>query len=79
MTVELIEAWVPMSIEDIIDAGLATPEILAEYDVMRVASRTRWEALPWSVRTWRMVLIWAGRHGLGRRTRSTRRPFGKVL
>ena len=63
MTVEVIEAWVPMSIEDIIDSGLATPEILAEYDAMQAEGRARWNALPWSVRTWRTVLIWAGRHG----------------
>ena len=61
--VRLVEAWVPMSIENIIDAGLATPEILAEYDAMRAACLARWKALPWRVRAWRTILIWAGRHG----------------
>ena len=65
MTVELIEAWVPMSIEDIIDAGLATPDILAEYDAMQAEGRARWKTLRWRVRAWRTVLIWAGRHGYG--------------
>ena len=57
MTVEVIEAWVPMSIEDIIDAGLATPDILAEYDAMQAARRARWDALPWHRRIWLSLVL----------------------
>lgn len=44
---------IPISIEMLIDAGLGTPSIYAEYERMEAEGRARWAALPWRVRFWR--------------------------
>jgi len=53
--ISYVEGWGLMSWEQLIDAGLGTPEMIAWDEAQRAEGIARWAALPWHVRVTRRL------------------------